>query len=120
MSREMAQSCQREQAEFSLRLAPLDPLDTLAGAINQLQPRESVATSGAAEARRLLVAHQPAATPRQDGRTLCQACALLLAAVGGESSDPTPVRGDAPAHLAVTGSNGLTTSRASRATSDEG
>jgi hypothetical protein len=40
--------------------------------------------------------------------SLNQACALLLAAVGRELSDPTPVRGDAPADLGVNGFNGLT------------
>ena len=60
-----------------------------------LQLGESVAAARAADAHRPLVAHQPAAAPRQDRRALGEACPLLLAAAGRESPDPTAVRIDA-------------------------
>ena len=48
--------------------------------------------------------------PRQDGRTLGETRAVLLAVAGGESSDPTPVRGDAAADPGPAGADGLTCS----------
>ncbi len=67
-----------------------------------LQPGELVATTGAAETYRQLVVDQRAAAPRQDRRALGETCPVLLAVAGGESSDTTPVRGDAAADLGVT------------------
>jgi len=43
-----------------------------------VQPRESLAAAGAADANRHLVAHQSPAAPRQDGWAACQARPLLL------------------------------------------
>src|SRR5450759_4535976 len=73
----------------------------------RLQPREFVAAARAAETHRPLVVDQPPAAPRQDGRALGETRAVLLAVAGGESSDPTPVRGDAPADLGPAGADGL-------------
>ena len=42
------------------------------------------------------------------GRAVGKTRALLLAVPGGESPDPTPVRGDAPADLGATGPGRLT------------
>ena len=72
-----------------------------------LQPWEFVPAPGAAEARRQLVADQSAAAARQDRWASGEACAVLLAAVGGESPDPTPVRGDASADLGAADPDGL-------------
>ena len=73
-----------------------------------LQPREPLAAAGAAEADRHLVADQSPAAPRQDGCAVSETRALLLAVPGGEPSDSTPVRGDAPADLGATGPGRLT------------
>ena len=51
---------------------------------------------------------QPPAAPRQDRRAVGQARPVLLAAAGRESSDPTPVRGDAAADLGAAGPGRLT------------
>ena len=53
-------------------------------------------------------ADELAATAREDRRASGETRAVLLAAAGGESPDPTPVRNDAPADLGITGPNGLT------------
>jgi hypothetical protein len=53
-------------------------------------------------------ASQRAAAPRQDRRALSETRAVLLAAVGGEPSDPKPVRSDAAADLGSAGPDGLT------------
>jgi len=74
----------------------------------RLQPRQLVEAAGTAKADRHLVAHQLAAAPRQDWRALDQACAVLLAPVGGESPDTTPIRSDAAANLGAGGPDGLT------------
>ena len=65
----------------------------------RLQPRESVAAAGAADADRQLVADQSPAAPRQDGWAAGQARAVLLAPAGRESPDAAAVRVDAPADL---------------------
>src|ERR1022692_249201 len=52
-----------------------------------LQPGESVAAAGTAEANRELVADQLAATTGEDRRTAGETCPLLLAFAGGEPSD---------------------------------
>jgi hypothetical protein len=62
----------------------------------------------AVDTDRQLVVDQRAAAPRQDRRTLGETRALLLAVAGGESSNPTPVRVDAPADLGPAGADGLT------------
>ena len=74
----------------------------------RVQLGESVAAAGPAHAHRALVIDQPAAAPGQDGRAVGKTRALLLAVPGGESPDPTPVRGDAPADLGATGPGRLT------------
>ena len=73
-----------------------------------LQPREPLAAAGAPEADRHLVTDQSPAAPCQDGWPAGETRALLLAAAGGESLDPTPVRGDASEDLGATGSGTLT------------
>ena len=73
-----------------------------------LQPREPLAAAGAPEADRHLVTDQSPAAPCQDGWPAGETRALLLAAAGGESLDPTPVRGDASEDLGATGSGRLT------------
>ena len=77
----------------------------------RLQHRQPMEAARAAETHRQLVVDQSAAAPRQDGRAAGQTCALLLALPGGESSDPTPVRGDAPADLGAARADGLTGER---------
>jgi len=57
---------------------------------------------------RQLVVDQCAAAARQDRWASGEACAVLLAALGGESSDPTPVRVDAPTDLGAADPDGLT------------
>ena len=74
----------------------------------RVQLGESVAAASPAHAHRALVIDQPAAAPGQDGRAVGKTRALLLAVPGGESHDPTPVRGDAPADLGATGPGRLT------------
>src|ERR1019366_8565270 len=59
----------------------------------RVQPGESVAEAGAAEADRELVVDELAATVGEDRRQADQACAVLLAAAGGEPSEAAPVRG---------------------------
>ena len=61
----------------------------------------------AAEENRCLVADELAATVGEDRRASGETRAVLLAVAGGESSDPTPVRNDAPADPGITGRNGL-------------
>ena len=56
-----------------------------------LQPREFVATPGAADEGRHLVADQLAAAVGENRRTAHQTCALLLVAVGRGASDPAVV-----------------------------
>ena len=67
--------------------------------LDRVQPGEPVAAAGAAEEDRSLVADQLAAAAGEDGRPVGEACALLLAAVSGRSSDAAGVRGDFAAHL---------------------
>ena len=71
---------------------------------------DAQAAAGAAKAHRALVVDQPAAAPGQDGRAVGEARAVLLAPAGGESPDPTPVRGDAAADLGAARAGGLTCS----------
>ena len=72
------------------------------------QPRQPVAAAGAADADRHVVADQSPAAPRQDGWAAGQARAVLLAVAGGESSDPTPVRGNPSADLGAARADRLT------------
>jgi len=58
---------------------------------DRLQPGQLLAAAGAAEEIRPLVAHQLAAAAREDQRPINQARAVLLAALGGESSEATAV-----------------------------
>jgi hypothetical protein len=67
-----------------------------------------LAAAGAAKADRQLVIDQPATAPRQDGWPAGQTRPLLLAAVGGESSDAAAVRCDAPADLGAARGDRLT------------
>jgi hypothetical protein len=67
----------------------------------------SQATPGAAaEAHRHLVVDQSATAARQDRWASGEAHAVLLAAVGGESPDPTPLRSDASADLGAADPDG--------------
>ena len=52
-------------------------------------------------------ADELAATAREDRRASGETRAVLLAAAGGESPDPMPVRNDAALNLGTTGRNGL-------------
>lgn len=74
----------------------------------RVQPRESVAAAGVAIAHRELVAHQCPSACRQDGSTPRTTRAVLLAAVGREPPDPTPVRVDGPADLGAPCADRLT------------
>src|ERR1035437_5026179 len=62
-----------------------------------VQPRESLAAAGAADADRHLVADQSPAAPRQDGWAAGQTREVLLAPAGREPPDPTSVRKHAAA-----------------------
>ena len=68
---------------------------------------------------RQLVAHQCAAAPRQDRRTLGEARPLLLAPVGREPPDPARVRVDAPTDLGVTDPDRLTSESRRRSSGEE-
>ena len=59
-----------------------------------LQPGESLAAAGVAKEDRQLVVDEPAAAIGEDGGPIGQARPVLLAAVGGKSSDPAALRGD--------------------------
>jgi Transposase DDE domain group 1 len=61
----------------------------------RLQPGQSLAAAGAADAGRHLVADQFAAAVSEDRRTAHPTCTLLLVAAGGEPSDAAAVRGHA-------------------------
>jgi hypothetical protein len=52
-----------------------------------------------------MVPDQLAATAGEDSRTAGQACALLLATLGGRTSDAAAVRGDAGADRATAGTD---------------
>src|ERR1019366_2457478 len=58
---------------------------------DRLQPGQLVATAGAAEEDRELVADQLAAATGEDGRAVGEACPLLLVDAGREPSDAAPV-----------------------------
>ena len=68
---------------------------------NRLQSGESVATVGAAQEDRQLDAHQLAAKVGKDRGTFGQACPVLLAALGRESSDSATVWEHGPADRLV-------------------
>src|SRR5215510_86302 len=89
----------------------LPPVPGQRGALATERPRlqlgESVAAVGVARANRHVVAHEPTATPRQDGRAPGEAWPLLLAPAGRGSPDAPAVRGDAPAHLGAAGAHGV-------------
>jgi len=72
-----------------------------------LQPWESVAVAGVAQANRELVADKSAATAGEDRRTVGEACAILLAFSGGRTPEPAAVRGDAGPDHAATGAGGI-------------
>src|ERR1035437_3777746 len=76
--------------------AKLSPFPLQRGAAvaepDRLQPREFVAAAGVAGAGRHLVADQLAAAPGEDRRAVDQACPVLLAPAGGESSDAAALR----------------------------
>ena len=105
---------QGRQAGRALDAALVSPLPGERGPIAaeraRVQLGESVAAAGAAKAHRALVVDEPAAAPGQDGRAVGEARAVLLAPAGGESPDPTPVRGDAAADLGAARAGGLTCS----------
>jgi hypothetical protein len=63
--------------------------------VHRLQPRQSVATVGAARTDREVVTNQLAAAVGEDRRTAHPTRALLLVAAGRESPDTPAVRGHA-------------------------
>ena len=65
------------------------------------------AAAGAAAARRQLVVDEPAAAFGKDRRQADQARAVLLAAVGRESSDAAAVWGDGAKDCRLAGGDGL-------------
>ena len=68
-----------------------------------LQLGEPVAAAGVAEANRELVSDESAATTGADRRTAGEACAVLLAAAGGRTSESAEVQGDAGSDRAAAG-----------------
>jgi len=72
-----------------------------------LQPGEFLAAAGVAQANRELVADELAATAGEDRRTAGKTCALLLATLGGRTSDAAAVRGDAGPDRATAGTDGI-------------
>src|SRR5215510_3817985 len=74
---------------------------------DRLQLRKSVATAGAAEEDRSLVADQPAAAVGQDRRALSETCPVLLALAGRGASDAAPVRGDGAADRGAARASGV-------------
>jgi hypothetical protein len=68
-----------------------------------VQPGQSVAATGPAQANRELVADEFAATFGEDRRTAGQARPVLLAAAGGRPSEPAAVRSDAGPDRAAAG-----------------
>ena len=85
---------------------PLEPSATSAEPAG-LQLGQFVATAGVAQANRELVADQLAAATGEDGRTACETCPLLLAAIGGEPPDETVVWQYAPADRRAVASGGI-------------
>jgi Transposase DDE domain group 1 len=102
---------QGRQASGALDPAVVPSIPGQRGALAAERPRlqfgESVAAVGVAHTARHMVAHQPAAALRQNGRALGEACPVLLAPVGREPPDTAPVRDHARAHLGVAGSDRL-------------
>ena len=82
-----------KQAVKMTRLLSSFPLEPSAAGAEPagLQPGQFVAAAGVAQANRELVADQLAAAAGEDGWTVGETCPLLLAAVGGESSDAAAV-----------------------------
>jgi len=72
-----------------------------------LQPVEFVAATGVAPTDRELVAGESAATASEDRGTAGATCTLLLAIVGGRTSQPAAVRGDAGPDRAATATDGI-------------
>ena len=72
-----------------------------------LQPGEPVAEAGSSSRHLRLVSDQFAATVGEDGRSVGKACAVLLADVGGGTSDANKVRGDVAQDRAVAASGKL-------------
>src|ERR1039458_2698265 len=73
----------------------------------RLQPGQFVASAGFAERDSELVSDQFAATAGEDRRTAGQTCALLLATLGGRTSDAAALRGDAGSDRATAGTDGI-------------
>ena len=67
-----------------------------------------MAAAGAPDAARHVVVDHPPAAPCLNGWAVGEARALLLAPAGRERPDPTPVRGDAAADLALADAGSLT------------
>jgi hypothetical protein len=62
---------------------------------------------GTAPTNRELVVDEFAATAGEDRRTAGQTCALLLAILGGRTSEPAAIRGDAGSDRATAGTDGI-------------
>ena len=72
-----------------------------------VQLGEFVAAAGFAERDSELVSDKFAATAGEDRRAAGQTCALLLATLGGRTSEPAAVRGDAGSDHAAAGTDGI-------------
>ena len=92
---------QRGEAGGEDDATELPPLSVERGAsvaeCHRLQPGEPVATVGAVDENRQVVADQPTAAAGQDGRTAGKARPILLALAGREPSDAPAVRVDGTA-----------------------
>lgn len=72
-----------------------------------LKPGQPLATTAAATQARKLVVDEFAAPFGEDRRTAGETCALLLPALGGESSDAAALRSDGAGDCSLAGSRGL-------------
>jgi hypothetical protein len=66
-----------------------------------------MAAAGAASTDRQLVADQLAAAAGENRRPIGEACPILLAAAGGESSDTANIWGDAAEDCSAAGTGGI-------------
>ena len=95
----------KASAELSLAGNALEGLQTHDETMHMKDRTTTV--NGVAQADRELVADEFAATAGEDGRTACETCPLLLAAIGGEPSDETVVWQYAQADRRAVASGGI-------------
>src|ERR1017187_2028949 len=95
--------------EDDAALLPSFPLQPSAAGAEPagVQPGQSLAAAGVAQANRELVPDESAATTGEDRRTVGKTCALLLATAGGRTSDAAAVRGDAGPDRDVADTHGI-------------